>query len=205
MSVQIFFPTSVSIEDLPSTRAGKLNEGLVREAYAYQELDRAGKEWSKKNYPAGYTSYSSISDLPFRSSQVKGLQKWIDGHVSKFAQHLEMDLKKGKLRMSSCWVNVMGRFAHHSFHLHPLSAISGTYYVQVPKDSGTLKIEDPRLGLFMGSPPRKASAGTRNRRFIEITPKAGRLILFESWLKHEVPANLSKDDRISISFNYDWV
>jgi len=28
--------------------------------------------------------------------------------------------------------------------------------------------------------------------------------LWESWLRHEVPANNSSEERISISFNYSW-
>jgi len=28
--------------------------------------------------------------------------------------------------------------------------------------------------------------------------------LWESWLRHEVPANAAKTPRISISFNYGW-
>jgi uncharacterized protein (TIGR02466 family) len=34
--------------------------------------------------------------------------------------------------------------------------------------------------------------------------RAGELILFESWLRHEVVANPVRSERISISFNYDW-
>jgi uncharacterized protein (TIGR02466 family) len=37
-----------------------------------------------------------------------------------------------------------------------------------------------------------------------LTPKAGDIIMFESWLKHEVPPHHTNDERISVSFNYDW-
>jgi uncharacterized protein (TIGR02466 family) len=56
----------------------------------------------------------------------------------------------------------------------------------------------------MNTPAVKEKAALRNQRFIEVQPSAGYVILFESWLKHEVPMNLSKKDRISISFNYGW-
>jgi len=42
-------------------------------------------------------------------------------------------------------------------------------------------------------------------RYVQLNPKNGRLVLFESWVKHEVPPNLSSQERIRISFNYDWV
>lgn len=167
-------------------------------------MDDEGRRWSKKNYVAGYTSYSSISNLHERSSNFEALKLALDQEVMRFAKHLEMDLQGKQLKISSFWINIMGKNTHHSFHLHPLSAISGTYYVQVPKDSGSFKIEDPRIACFMGSPPRKPAAKVENRRYIDLSCKPGEILLFESWLKHEVPANRSDQDRVSISFNYDW-
>jgi uncharacterized protein (TIGR02466 family) len=40
---------------------------------------------------------------------------------------------------------------------------------------------------------------------IDLTPKPGEIILFESWMKHEVPPNRTEGERISVSFNYDWI
>ena len=34
--------------------------------------------------------------------------------------------------------------------------------------------------------------------------EAGNVVLFESWLRHEVPPNPVDAERISISFNYNW-
>jgi len=37
-----------------------------------------------------------------------------------------------------------------------------------------------------------------------IDAKAGDLIIFPGWLQHSVDTNMSKEDRISISFNLCW-
>jgi uncharacterized protein (TIGR02466 family) len=92
----------------------------------------------------------------------------------------------------------------HSWHLHPLATISGTYYVQTPRGASGLKLEDPRLERFMAAPPRKANCRAENKPWIVIPAEAGNLVLFESWLRHEVPPNASSKERISISFNYNW-
>lgn len=204
MPAKNFFPTSLWSAALGSA-SSRLNRDLLDEAYKFRKIDEAGRRWSRENYFGGYTSYSSISDLPFRSSTFEQLKRKIDPQVKAFARYLDMELGRGKLEMKSCWINIMGGGCHHSFHLHPLSAISGTYFVQVPKGGGALKIEDPRMAAFMGSPPRSAKAQERNARFVSISPKAGQVLLFESWLRHEVPANQGADERVSISFNYDWV
>jgi len=39
---------------------------------------------------------------------------------------------------------------------------------------------------------------------VTIPALAGRLVLFESWLRHEVPPNPVNDERVSVSFNYSW-
>lgn len=199
------FPSLVWRSKLTGSAAGKLVPALVREAKLFRELDAAGARWSRENYFGGYTSYSSITDLAFRSSGYGSLKAWIDREVAKYARALDLELGRGKLEMSAFWLNVMGEGCHHSFHLHPLSTVSGTFYLQVPKGSGVFKLEDPRLAAFMASPPRKRGARRENRRFFAIAPEAGDLVLFESWMKHEVVANRSKRERISVSFNYDWV
>lgn len=204
MSLQTLFPTQIYRKNLSLPLRKKWVPSLIREAKLFRELDEGGLAWSRRNYLGGYTSYSSITDLAFRSSGFAILKQWIDREMLKFASALELDMGKGTLEMSSLWLNLMGKGCHHSSHLHPLSTISGTFYLQVPKRSGVLKIEDPRLPAFMASPPRKANAHAQNQRFFSLEPKVGELVLFESWLKHEVTANQASQERISVSFNYDW-
>jgi len=199
MSVQQLFPTLIYLARHSSQSV--LHKKLLKEAYIFRDLDWEGQRWSKENYPSGYTSYSSVDDLMSRSPHYEQLEKIIDRHVKKFARHLELDITGKKLKMSSVWVNIMGNLSHHSFHLHPQSVISGTYYLKTPKGCGDFKIEDPRIQCFMAS-PRKLNASQKNTRYISIKPNEGNLILFESWLKHEVTANLSRSDRVSVSFNY---
>ena len=101
-------------------------------------------------------------------------------------------------------MNLLDPGAGHSGHIHTLSALSGTFYVAMPKGAGGLRLEDPRLPLMMAAPPRRADAGEGQRSFIYLTPAAGSLLMWESWLRHEALANHAKGQRISISFNYGW-
>jgi uncharacterized protein (TIGR02466 family) len=32
----------------------------------------------------------------------------------------------------------------------------------------------------------------------------GEVLLWESRLRHEVPMNLAEEERVSVSFNYEW-
>jgi uncharacterized protein (TIGR02466 family) len=103
--------------------------------------------------------------------------------------------------MTDCWVNIMPQHVVHGLHLHPLATISGTYYVQTPAGCPGLKLEDPRLDRFMAAPPRRKGAP---QPWIVLPARAGGVVLFESWLRHEVPPNTQRARRISVSFNYNW-
>ena len=94
-----------------------------------------------------------------------------------------------KLGLDSLWINVMNKGAVHAPHIHPHSVISGTYYVTVPPRSGAIRFEDPRLPLMMAAPARKAKARLENRLFVDVEPKPGMLLLWESWLRHGVEIN----------------
>lgn len=177
---------------------------LKKEIFQIQNADLKGQKWSKKNYINGYTSYGSWDQLNKLSSTFSELEKKIDSHVYKFTKSLDFNLKKGDLKLNSIWVNIMPTGAMHTAHIHPLSVISGTYYVETPPEASSIKFEDPRLGYFMNTPTLKAKHQKINSRFFLIEPNAGDLVLFESWLKHEVTLNKSQKSRISVSFNYGW-
>ena len=177
---------------------------LKKEIFQIQKADIKGQKWSKINYAGGYTSYGSWDQLHRLSSGFEALEAKINPHVLKYAKSLNYQIKKDSLRLNSIWVNIMPLGALHTAHIHPQSVISGTFYVDVPPGASALKFEDPRLGLFMNSPSISLRAKKMNLRFFSLETKSGELVLFESWLRHEVPRNQSKKPRISISFNYGW-
>lgn len=177
---------------------------LRNEVFQIEKADHQGRKWSSDNYKNGYTSYGSWDQLNQMSSTFHDLEKKIDLHVYKYTKSLGYNLKKHSLKMNSIWVNIMPAGAMHTAHIHPHSVVSGTFYVDTPSQSSAIKFEDPRLAFFMNSPLVKTHAAKELQRFFSLTPKAGDVVLFESWLKHEVPVNQSKKPRISISFNYDW-
>ena len=74
--------------------------------------------------------------------------------------------------------------------------------MEVPRGSGAIRFEDPRLPLMMSAPPRAKDAPEALRPFVKIEPRAGLLLMWESWLRHEVLAGTGRGERLSISFNF---
>src|SRR6266481_3259353 len=154
MTTHTLFPTLVYSARLRRANGRGLNDRLLRECRQLRLDDGAGRRWSAKNYPGGFTSYNSASRMHQLSPTFAGLERKLNRHVAKFARTLEFDLEGRSLAMTDCWVNIMPRQVVHGLHLHPLATISGTYYVKTPKGSSGLKFEDPRLERFMAAPPR---------------------------------------------------
>jgi uncharacterized protein (TIGR02466 family) len=204
MPIRAWFSTFIYSEPLQPAGLTRLNEDLAEECHRIRDYDTAGRRWSAKNYPGGFTSYASMAQLHRSSSTFATLEKKITTHVRRFARQLDLDLRGRQIFMTDCWVNLMPERAAHSLHLHPLSFISGTYYVRTPPGCSGLKFEDPRLDRFMAAPPRRTAASPANRQFVVYPAEAGKVVLFESWLRHEVAANPTAHERISVSFNYSW-
>ncbi|MDB6088071.1 MAG: hypothetical protein JWN85_855 [Gammaproteobacteria bacterium] len=204
MTTHTFLPTLVHSARLSQPGWRQLNDRLLQECQQLRLDDAAGRRWSTKNYPGGFTSYNSASRMHQLSPTFASLERKLNRHVAAFARALEFDLAGRALAMTDCWVNIMPRQVVHGLHLHPLSTISGTYYVKTPKGCPGLKFEDPRLERFMAAPPRIAAARPHNRPWIVMPAQAGNVVLFESWLRHEVPPNPVAAERVSISFNYNW-
>lgn len=167
--------------------------------------DEAGQAWCEANGFPGYTSYASLSDLPWRFPIFADVVKALDKHVADFAAKCQFDLGDKTLQLEDIWINILPPGGIHTGHIHPHSAISGTTYVALPEGSAAIKFEDPRLAMMMAAPPRIKDAREDLKPFVYITPQVGEVLLWESWLRHEVPMNMAEEEeRISVSFNYKW-
>ena len=171
-----------------------LLQDLARSIRSLADDDGAGRSWSREHRYAGYTSYASLNDLPRRDPTFADLAKVLTRHASAFAKDCAFELAR-KPKLDSLWVNLLRGSGHHSAHIHPHSFISGTLYVEVPPGSGAIRFEDPRLPLMMAAP-------TRPDTFVTVEPRPGLLLLWESWLRHEVLPGAGKGERLSISFNF---
>lgn len=203
MTARTLFATLLHHAPLGGPGAPALVEELKETCLAIAAEDRAGRAWAKAHRYAGYTSYASLDDLPTRASVFGELKRRLDRHAKAFAGELLFELRGRALRLDSLWINVLRRGGAHSGHIHPHSVLSGTVYVDLPPGSA-IRFEDPRLAMMMAAPTRTAEAPEALRTFVRVEPAAGDVLLWESWLRHEVLPNPGPGERISLSFNYGW-
>ncbi|HET9459289.1 MAG TPA: TIGR02466 family protein [Sphingomicrobium sp.] len=189
------FPTLLYEADLEP----RLVQDLARSIRAFAVDDSAGRRWSREHRYPGYTSYASLNDLPKRDPAFADLARLLTRHARTFASELAWDVRP---RLDSLWVNLMKVGGHHSAHIHPHSILSGTLYVEAPPAPGAIRFEDPRLPLMMAAPVRGERAPEELRPFVTVEPRAGMILMWESWLRHEVLSGTGRGERLSISFNF---
>ena len=196
MSVRSLFVTNLYEADI-ADRA--LIDDLAHSIRSLAVDDRAGIGWSREHGYRGYTSYASLDDLPVRDPAFGDLKRLLSRHTAAFAKELAWATKP---KLDSLWVNLLKSGGHHTAHIHPHSILSGTFYVEAPPGSGAIRFEDPRLPMMMAAPQRNADAPEQLRQFVTIEPRPGLLLLWESFLRHEVLPGTAKAERLSISFNF---
>ena len=200
---KLLFSTPLYHASLSESGPFDLGE-LEKSCWSIAQDDEAGQKWCDENNYPGYTSYASLSDLTWRSPFFEELKHLLDLHVKTFVEELDFDLEGRNLKLEDLWINILPEGGNHSAHIHPNSVISGTTYISMPSGSSAIKFEDPRHSMMMAAPSRIKDAKEYLKPFIYVNPSVGDVLLWESWLRHEVPANNSSEERISISFNYSW-
>ena len=104
------------------------------------------------------------------------------------------------IELTGCWANISPPGDAHKPHTHPNNYLSGVYYVQTPKGADTISFDDPRPQTNVIA-PLTSETTDENAGQIHITTRNGLLLMFPSWLQHQVPPNRSDAARISIAFN----
>lgn len=196
MTTRTLFATPLYEERLDD--AHLLGE-LAHSIRSLAEDDAAGRRWSRDKGYRGYTSYASLDDLPRRDPVFEELKRRLEKSARAFAAELAWEVRP---RLDSLWVNLLRAGGHHAAHIHPHSILSGTLYVEAPAGSGAIRFEDPRLPLMMAAPLRADDAPQALRPFVSIDPQPGLLLMWESWLRHEVLPGKGRGERLSISFNF---
>lgn len=101
------------------------------------------------------------------------------------------DIKKLEIEY---WANINLPNSRNSFHTHRNSSFSAVYYIQA-SNTGCLRFTNPANVMGDCNP-----SSPMTRDFV-INPTDGDLLLWPSWIPHEVETNFSDKERINLAFN----
>jgi len=202
------FPTCIYQSQY--TEYVKYNPILLNRIYKMREQDTVSNNLSKIHYGVGWTSYHATdgnytSDYNLDNLEIfKPLSEFIWNSVLEYVKFVGYSVNNLQtIRLGVVWANINSKYSYHEQHTHPNSYLSGVYYLKVPKNSGKINFIDPRNAMrsIELAPDQERTLTDPLVRNIEVDAQEGYLLLFPSWLGHEVQQNLSHDDRVSIAFN----
>lgn len=190
----------------------ELNEGLTRIALdAYTKAEQApawtnaaaheafdfGKnqrfyQWQSDEHELKSHERSSVYQKFVATPEFDALTEQVVGAMSDFVDECGIELDPEAHEIFP-WAAVLYSGEGHMSHVHPSSVLSGVYYSHVPPGAGALFLEDPRG-------PRPPFNGR-----VPVVPREGDLVLWPSWLQHQVIPGSFEGARVSWSFNLQQV
>lgn len=142
---------------------------------------------------------------------VQQLKTYCLGHLSSLVAQINQydQATMDRLRINTdCWFHITRKGGYFTTHNHPMASWSGVYCVASgaeagePPDSGILSFPNPNSAASMFNDAGNAammppySFGAMNFKL-----KPGQLVLFPSWVLHEVKPYLGSRERITVAFN----
>jgi uncharacterized protein (TIGR02466 family) len=187
------WPTLLLRRDLPGAELGNK---VLREEILAMEADN----------PELTTDYLGGNFLARENPAIAWLRDCVNRSVIDYAKRAGIDYEmKWSLQ---AWPNVNRFGDYHDLHNHPHCWLSGTYYVAVPQSNealpgrkdrrpGSISFYDPRPQANMNAVAKDPQVEAE----YTLLPRPGTILLWPAFLHHFVHPNLSKDLRISVSFN----
>lgn len=185
MFVNQLFPTCVLIdENLEMARA------LLPLCEKYTNITQSNLLYTA-NFPSTLSDKELIPYVNGEPLVQDFMQLIATTHVKKLADTCGMSYNKINFRPFG-FFSSMNKYAYLRKHMHKECSFSGTFYLEVEEDAPPLIFYDPRpLASVSGNTPHTMA----------ITPKTGMILLWESWLEHEIPQKLNDNARKVFSFN----
>jgi uncharacterized protein (TIGR02466 family) len=162
-------------------------------------------EWDSMKYDKysdnAETTYYDNYELPAVTG-LEELKQVICSGVEGLASGQGVNIEKHRAVIQTMWMSNMRKGSAHVKHAHGNSIYCGTYYVQCPKGSGSIRFHNPVASLLeLTKPPIEDDGNIVTSSWVDFKPSPGLLMLWNSWVPHEVLENKNVDPRISISFN----
>lgn len=171
---------------------------LKTEIYHYASKDEEGNSISNfGGYQSKAMNFQVIVDY---YPEMKKMLDLITFSVNELVN------KDDYLAISNAWININKSGDYNTHHAHPISVISGSFYVSIPEEvkDAEAKIEFRRSREFDDyNMTNHLSDMDDIFKWSQMwyRPKNGDVVLFPSYLTHGVSPHFTNEDRISIAFN----
>lgn len=197
MSVDQFFAVPILVRDADAAT----RDAISAKVKTYLDSDLARQHVTPSPEESVTTSYYKPERSILEDADLSELENFVLSAARAFLDS-QLGPSSRRLEIERAWINVFEPGAQEALHTHDGSLLSCSYYVEAPENCGCIVFPDPigeRRSYRQFT--RTSGSNLQTRPEIAIAPKAGRLVMFESWFGHAVQCNKSDKVRISIAIN----
>ena len=133
--------------------------------------------------------------------RLEPLTDYIKSAAKKYFEDISIEPMKFSLYYLFNKISFGGEHANHA---HPESILSGVFYLKIPKNSPPIIFNDPRdYYKYIQYPIKFGNPREMYKLLPEyvINPTEGMLLMWPSWLEHQVPSSKCSEERIAVAFN----
>jgi uncharacterized protein (TIGR02466 family) len=188
--IENLFPTPIyyNIVDNLDEIQDELNACLVESVNFIMN-----EKWGKTHYMSDPTFETNL----ILDYNLKIFQENLDLHFNRYCVEAGLPLRPYKI--SSSWMSLFKKDNYGHIHNHGGVDISGVYYLQTNQ-------EDGKIFFLCPTPSMETSLGYQDLAIRwEHSPLVGKILLFPGWLSHGIQTNTTDSQRVSISFNINFI
>ena len=172
---------------------------LKKELYYYiEKYDSNGRKLSNLGgFQSNNLDYSKIlNDSTFIQMPIL---------LDKILLILKAIISDNNIIVDNAWININSKGDYNTKHVHPLSTLSGSVYIDIPVDdnrgSFTFHRERSHIDYNLNDSLKNIPDKTIFASTYAYSPKTGDILIFPSNIEHTVEPHFSQSNRISIAFN----
>jgi uncharacterized protein (TIGR02466 family) len=153
---------------------------------------------NQSQYLNGYTTYYSKEDI-LNSKDFINIKKVIETEAQEFMKELGI-CDNIDVKVETLFGNINGQYSAHSMHIHEMSHFSGSLYLDANiKDAKIGFLSPSYLSMMHFNPDMFDKKSFKTS--LKLTPRTGDILIFPSWLLHEVEPQQQKHERVCVAFN----
>jgi uncharacterized protein (TIGR02466 family) len=164
-------------------------------------INRHSKPYrNQSSYISTYSVDAAAVEQKF-DSRLNPLTDYIKSAAKKYFEDISIESRDFSLYYLFNKITFGGE---HKLHAHPNCILSGVFYLKIPEGAPPIIFNDPRDHYkYIQYPIKFGNPRDMYKLLPEyvINPTEGLMLMWPSWLEHQVPSSECSEERIAVAFN----
>lgn len=194
MATECIFPIPIYLSTIENFHIQQKFKDVHSKLTAENKLN-----YKKDRTPTHKLSSNDFSDNLIEEYDLVEFKNELMAHLSEYLKEINRPHRVEQVKITASWMTSYTAGDYAQQHCHGVADISGVYYVNAMTDDAK---------FYFSSPTRTLKSSyifnhILDKKYIE--PKTGTIVLFPGWLEHGVETQVSNQERVSVSFNLEFI